>query len=136
MYTMCLLKYCPCSAAPWSTSVIKYFDHDQLLQYPIQTIQFLGFSFRDDIVAVGCSHRVRLKAVRNLVTYLECAAYPASLRTPFMCSRKRRDARLVPYITSFHLPHVSRFFFTTRRIHRIRVVLWQQCMPERNADVV
>ena len=52
----------------WSNSV-KYFYHDQLLQYLIQTIQLLGFSFRDDIVAVDCSHRVRLKAVIDLVTY-------------------------------------------------------------------
>ena len=55
----------------WSNSV-KYFYHDQVLQYLIQTIQFLGFSFRDDIVAVDCSHRVHLKAMIDLVTFLEC----------------------------------------------------------------
>ena len=55
----------------WSNSV-KYLDHDQLLEYLVQTIQFLGFSLSDDVVAVDCSHRVRLKAAADLVTYLEC----------------------------------------------------------------
>ena len=41
----------------WFNSV-KYFDNDQLLQHDIQTIEFLGFSFRDDVVAVDCGHRV------------------------------------------------------------------------------
>ena len=41
--------HCPCSDS------VKYFDHDQLLQYLIQTIQLLGPSFCDDVVAMDCS---------------------------------------------------------------------------------
>ena len=36
----------------WSDSV-KHFDHDQSLQYLIQTIQLLGLSFCNDVVAMG-----------------------------------------------------------------------------------
>ena len=45
---------------------------DQLLQYLIQTIQFLGFSFRADVVAADCRHRIRLEAMIDLVTCLKC----------------------------------------------------------------
>ena len=55
----------------WSDSV-KHFDNDQMLQYLVRAIQPLGLSFSDDVVAMECSHRVRLKAVVYLVTYLEC----------------------------------------------------------------
>ena len=118
----------------WSNSV-KYLYHDQLLQYLIQTIQFLGFSLGDDVVAIDCSHRVRLKAVRDLVTYLECyisCFFENSLHV--FLEETRCSSRSAH--RSFHLPRVSRFFFTTRRIHRNRLVLWQQCMSERNADIV
>ena len=97
MYTMCLFRCCPCSAALGPTRTLTT---TKLLQYSIQTIQFLGFSFRDDAVAVDCSHRVRLKAVINLVTYLECCI-PCFFENLSLCSWKRRDARLVPYIARF-----------------------------------
>ena len=79
-------RYRPCSNASGlllpSTS-----NHDQLSQYLIQTIQFLGFSFSDDVVAVDCSHRVRLKAVKYLVTYLEsCISYVVSENSFFDAS--------------------------------------------------
>ena len=117
----------------WSNSV-KYFDHDQSLQNLIQTIQSLGFSFRDDVIAVDCSHRVRLKAVIDLVTYLECCM-SCFFENSFHVLLEETRCTACPIHRSFHLPHESRFLFT-RRIHRNRLVLWQQCMPERKADVV
>ena len=54
MYTMYLFKYCPWLHCP-----------EQALQYLIETIQLLGLAFCD-VVAVDCSHRVRLKAVQKL----------------------------------------------------------------------
>ena len=55
------------------------------------------------------AHRVRHKAVIDLVTHLECCV-SCFFENSLHVSWKRRDARLVPCNWSFHLPHVSRFF--------------------------
>ena len=59
----------------------------------------------------------------DMVTYLECCAsccFENSLH--LFLEETRCSSRSVH--RSFHLPHVSRFFSTTRRIHRNQLVLW------------
>ena len=59
----------------------------------------------------------------DMVTYLECCAsccFENSLH--LFLEETRCSSRSVH--RSFHLPHVSRFFSTTRRIHSNQLVLW------------
>ena len=73
--TILPFRYRPCSNTS-SLLLPSTSNHDQLSQYLIQTIHFLGFSSSAGVVAVDCSHRVHLKAVIYLVRYLEpCIPY-------------------------------------------------------------
>ena len=99
----------------WSDSV-KHFDNDQLHQNLIRVIQLLKLSFSDDVVAMDCSRRVRLKAAAYKVTYLECCIACFSKNASHVLLEEMRCSSRSVH-RSFHLPHAS-------RIHRNRLIVW------------
>ena len=59
----------------------------------------------------------------DMVTYLECCASCCFENFLHLFLEETRCSSRSVH-RSFHLPHVSRFFSTTRRIHRNQLVLW------------
>ena len=77
----------------------------------------LGFSFSSDVVAVDCSHRVRLKAVQNLVTYLEACIHHFSENSFFDASATCTPLFLYHVADTSHKGSVNLFLLLQYDFH-------------------